>query len=44
MGRRPWRVRKSVMAARVKAHEDGEWVREAAVAYAEKRKLKRNVA
>jgi ring-1,2-phenylacetyl-CoA epoxidase subunit PaaA len=26
------------LAARVKAHEDGEWVREAAVAYAEKRK------
>ncbi len=32
------------LAARVKAHEDGTWVREAAVAYAEKRKLKRNVA
>ena len=28
------------LAARVKAHEDGEWVREAAVAYAEKRKRK----
>jgi ring-1,2-phenylacetyl-CoA epoxidase subunit PaaA len=32
------------LAARVKAHEDGAWVREAAVAFAEKRKLKRNVA
>ncbi|MGB8191327.1 MAG: 1,2-phenylacetyl-CoA epoxidase subunit PaaA [Chitinophagaceae bacterium] len=32
------------LAARVKAHEDGAWVREAAVAHAEKRKMKRNVA
>jgi ring-1,2-phenylacetyl-CoA epoxidase subunit PaaA len=32
---------KERLAARVKAHEDGEWVREAAAAYAEKRK-KRN--
>jgi ring-1,2-phenylacetyl-CoA epoxidase subunit PaaA len=32
------------LAARVKAHEDGAWVREAAVAFAEKRKSKRNVA
>ncbi|HYE55560.1 MAG TPA: 1,2-phenylacetyl-CoA epoxidase subunit PaaA [Chitinophagaceae bacterium] len=28
------------LAARVKAHEDGAWVREAAVAYANKRKMK----
>lgn len=28
------------MAARIKAHEDGKWVREAAMAYAEKQKLK----
>jgi ring-1,2-phenylacetyl-CoA epoxidase subunit PaaA len=32
------------LAARVKAHENGTWVRDAAVAHAEKRKLKRNVA
>ncbi len=28
------------LAARVKAHEDGDWVREAAVAYAEKKKAR----
>jgi len=28
---------KERLAARVQAHEDGEWVREAALAYAEKR-------
>jgi ring-1,2-phenylacetyl-CoA epoxidase subunit PaaA len=32
------------LAARVKAHEDGAWVREAAIAYAEKRKSRKNVA
>jgi ring-1,2-phenylacetyl-CoA epoxidase subunit PaaA len=32
---------KERMAARIKAHEDGRWVREAAAAYAEKRKLKK---
>jgi ring-1,2-phenylacetyl-CoA epoxidase subunit PaaA len=32
------------LAARVKAHEDGAWVRDAAVAHAEKRRLKRSVA
>jgi len=31
---------KERIAARIKAHEDGAWVREAAAAYAEKRKLK----
>jgi ring-1,2-phenylacetyl-CoA epoxidase subunit PaaA len=31
---------KERLAARVKAHEDGEWVREAAAAYVEKRKSK----
>jgi ring-1,2-phenylacetyl-CoA epoxidase subunit PaaA len=31
---------KERLAARVKAHEDGAWVREAAVAYAEKRKAR----
>jgi ring-1,2-phenylacetyl-CoA epoxidase subunit PaaA len=31
---------KQRLAARVKAHEDGAWVREAAMAYAEKRKQK----
>jgi ring-1,2-phenylacetyl-CoA epoxidase subunit PaaA len=31
---------KERLAARVKAHDDGEWVREAALAYAEKRKVK----
>jgi len=35
---------KERLAARVKAHEDGEWVREAAVAYAEKRKMGKAVA
>jgi ring-1,2-phenylacetyl-CoA epoxidase subunit PaaA len=29
---------KERLAARVKAHDDGAWVREAAMAYAEKRK------
>ena len=29
---------KERMAARIKAHEDGAWVREAAVAYAEKKR------
>jgi ring-1,2-phenylacetyl-CoA epoxidase subunit PaaA len=29
------------MAARRKAHEEGAWVREAAAAYAEKRKSRR---
>ena len=29
---------KSGWTARIKAHEDGEWVREAALAYAEKKK------
>jgi ring-1,2-phenylacetyl-CoA epoxidase subunit PaaA len=31
---------KQRLAARVKAHEDGAWVRDAAVAYAEKQKAK----
>ncbi len=31
---------KERLAARVKAHEDGQWVREAAFAYAEKQKIK----
>ena len=31
---------KERIAARVKAHEDGAWVREAAAAYAEKRKTR----
>jgi ring-1,2-phenylacetyl-CoA epoxidase subunit PaaA len=31
---------KERLAARVKAHEEGAWVREAAVAYAEKRKAR----
>ncbi len=37
---------KERMAARVKAHEDGAWVREAAIAHAEKKKIKgqKNVA
>lgn len=35
---------KERLAARVKAHEDGSWVREAALAYAEKQKLKKSVA
>lgn len=32
------------LAARVKAHENGAWVRDAAIAHAEKRKFKLNVA
>lgn len=32
---------KERLAARVKAHEDGTWVREAAIAFAEKQKVKR---
>ena len=35
---------KERLAARVKAHEDGEWVREAAIAYSEKRKEGKAVA
>jgi ring-1,2-phenylacetyl-CoA epoxidase subunit PaaA len=35
---------KERLAARVKAHEDGAWVREAAAAYAEKRKMEKAVA
>jgi ring-1,2-phenylacetyl-CoA epoxidase subunit PaaA len=35
---------KERLAARVKAHEDGEWVREAAIAYAEKKKLQKSAA
>ncbi len=31
---------KERLAARVSAHENGEWVREASIAYAEKRKQK----
>ncbi len=34
---------KQRLAARVKAHEDGAWVREAAIAFAEKRKMKREI-
>ncbi len=34
---------KQRLAARVKAHEDGAWVREAAIAFAEKRKIKKEV-
>ena len=32
---------KERLAARVSAHENGEWVREAALAYAEKKKPKK---
>jgi len=32
------------MDARIKAHEDGAWVREAAIAYSEKKKQKESVA
>ncbi len=32
------------MAARVKAHEDGAWVREAAIAYADKERRRENTA
>ena len=32
---------KERLAARVKAHEDGAWVREAALAFSEKQQLKR---
>jgi ring-1,2-phenylacetyl-CoA epoxidase subunit PaaA len=35
---------KERLAARIKAHQDGEWVREAAFAYSEKRKLKEQKA
>lgn len=35
---------KERMAARIKAHEDGQWVRDAAAAYASKQSLKKSVA
>ncbi len=35
---------KERLAARVKAHEDGEWVRDAAAAHAEKRKSRQQKA
>jgi ring-1,2-phenylacetyl-CoA epoxidase subunit PaaA len=35
---------KERLAARVKAHEEGSWVRDAALAYAEKKKLRRQKA
>ncbi|HEY8687887.1 MAG TPA: 1,2-phenylacetyl-CoA epoxidase subunit PaaA [Chitinophagaceae bacterium] len=35
---------KERMEARIKAHEDGAWVREAAIAYSEKKKQKESVA
>ncbi|MEO9899843.1 1,2-phenylacetyl-CoA epoxidase subunit PaaA [Nisaea sp.] len=35
---------KERMAARIKAHEDGAWVREAAVAYAEKKRQRESAA
>ena len=35
---------KQRLAARRKAHEEGQWVREAAMAFAEKRKLKTKAA